>query len=64
MIAAYLIVTGVLAMVAGYVALWNHILTRVEQRDLAALAQHEKTQIPHRTEVIALPVAGVLPAPA
>ena len=42
MIAAYLIVAGVLVLVAGYVAFCMYVLTRVERRDLAALAKLKK----------------------
>ena len=62
MIAAYLIVFGVLAMMVSYVAMWNYILTRVERRDLAALAQEEKKHVARETKTTAAPEVGALPA--
>ena len=64
MIDAYLVVAGVLAMVAGYIAIINYMLSHVERRDLAALGCVQSKQTSPKSETTAPQSPNALPARA
>ena len=64
MISAYLIVVGVLAMAAGYITLMHYLISRVERRDLAALAGTRLKPAPRRPETISMEHPDALPVRA